>query len=90
MQAYRWIIDSRDQQSVERLGKLRDPFSVYRCHTIMNCTKTCPKVRNMLKNFREIDFMKIIPIYMRKIDFTKKNRFFRAAITIYVTFISDS
>lgn len=45
MQAYRWIIDSRDDLTAERLEKLKDPFSVYRCHTIMNCTKTCPKVR---------------------------------------------
>ncbi|XP_071557212.1 succinate dehydrogenase [ubiquinone] iron-sulfur subunit, mitochondrial isoform X3 [Temnothorax nylanderi] len=44
MQAYRWIIDSRDTQAKERLEKLKDPFSVYRCHTIMNCTRTCPKV----------------------------------------------
>lgn len=44
MQAYRWIIDSRDTQTKERLEKLRDPYSVYRCHTIMNCTRTCPKV----------------------------------------------
>lgn len=44
MQAYRWIIDSRDDTQKERLDKLRDPFSVYRCHTIMNCTRTCPKV----------------------------------------------
>lgn len=44
MQAYRWIIDSRDETAKERLDRLRDPFSVYRCHTIMNCTKTCPKV----------------------------------------------
>lgn len=44
MQAYRWIIDSRDDTAKERLDRLRDPFSVYRCHTIMNCTKTCPKV----------------------------------------------
>ena len=50
MQAYRWIIDSRDQQSKERLDKLRDPFSVYRCHTIMNCTKTCPKVCTIFVN----------------------------------------
>jgi len=54
MQAYRWIIDSRDQQSVERLGKLRDPFSVYRCHTIMNCTKTCPKSLNPGRAIAEI------------------------------------
>lgn len=46
MQAYRWIIDSRDDLTTERLNKLKDPFSVYRCHTIMNCTKTCPKVSN--------------------------------------------
>lgn len=44
MQAYRWIIDSRDEITQERLNRLKDPFSVYRCHTIMNCTKTCPKV----------------------------------------------
>ncbi|CAD7077826.1 unnamed protein product [Hermetia illucens] len=46
MQAYRWIIDSRDEMTEERLSKLRDPFSVYRCHTIMNCTRTCPKGLN--------------------------------------------
>jgi len=46
MQAYRWIIDSRDEATAERLEKLKDPFSVYRCHTIMNCTKTCPKGLN--------------------------------------------
>ncbi|GFQ91108.1 succinate dehydrogenase iron-sulfur subunit, mitochondrial [Trichonephila clavata] len=46
MQAYRWVIDSRDQATDERLDRLRDPFSVYRCHTIMNCTKTCPKGLN--------------------------------------------
>lgn len=44
MQAYRWIIDSRDETTQDRLNRLKDPFSVYRCHTIMNCTKTCPKV----------------------------------------------
>lgn len=46
MQAYRWIIDSRDDEQEQRLNMLRDPFSVYRCHTIMNCTKTCPKGLN--------------------------------------------
>jgi len=54
MQAYRWIIDSRDQHSVDRLDKLRDPFSVYRCHTIMNCTKTCPKGLNPGQAIAEI------------------------------------
>ncbi|XP_076674832.1 succinate dehydrogenase [ubiquinone] iron-sulfur subunit [Andrena cerasifolii] len=46
LQAYRWIIDSRDMEHRERLGKLRDFYSVYRCHTIFNCTKTCPKGLN--------------------------------------------
>lgn len=54
MQAYRWMIDSRDQATAERLDKLRDPFSVYRCHTIMNCTKTCPKGLNPGKAIAEI------------------------------------
>jgi len=46
MQAYRWMIDSRDDFTVERLSMMEDKFSVYRCHTIMNCTKTCPKHLN--------------------------------------------
>merc|ERR1719382_23395 len=54
MQAYRWMIDSRDQSTKERLDKLRDPFSVYRCHTIMNCTKTCPKGLNPGRAIAEI------------------------------------
>ncbi|XP_033213063.1 succinate dehydrogenase [ubiquinone] iron-sulfur subunit, mitochondrial-like [Belonocnema kinseyi] len=54
MQAYRWIIDSRDSQSTERLEKLRDPYSVFRCHTIMNCTRTCPKGLNPGKAIAEI------------------------------------
>ncbi|XP_043472138.1 succinate dehydrogenase [ubiquinone] iron-sulfur subunit, mitochondrial [Leptopilina heterotoma] len=54
MQAYRWIIDSRDTQSDKRLEKLRDPFSVFRCHTIMNCTRTCPKGLNPGKAIAEI------------------------------------
>ncbi|KAK2701222.1 succinate dehydrogenase [ubiquinone] iron-sulfur subunit, mitochondrial-like [Artemia franciscana] len=54
MQAYRWIIDSRDEKSAERLERLRDPFSVYRCHTIMNCTKTCPKGLNPGKAIAEV------------------------------------
>jgi len=46
MQAYRWIIDSRDEFQEDRLQRLNDPFSLYKCHTIMNCTKTCPKGLN--------------------------------------------
>lgn len=54
MQAYRWIIDSRDESTSARLDKLRDPFSVYRCHTIMNCSRTCPKGLNPGKAIAEI------------------------------------
>jgi len=46
MQAYRWISDSRDEKTAERLDDLKDPFKMYRCHTIMNCSKTCPKGLN--------------------------------------------
>ncbi|HUC16187.1 MAG TPA: succinate dehydrogenase iron-sulfur subunit [Acetobacteraceae bacterium] len=44
--AYRWIADSRDEATGERLDALEDPFRLYRCHTIMNCTETCPKGLN--------------------------------------------
>ena len=54
MQAYRWIADSRDDFSYERRQKLQDPFSVYRCHTIMNCTRTCPKGLNPGRAIAEI------------------------------------
>ena len=46
LQAYRWISDSRDQMTSERLEKFNDAFKVYRCHTIMNCTQVCPKGLN--------------------------------------------
>ncbi len=46
LQAYRWVADSRDEAAGERLDELQDPFRLYRCHTIMNCTKTCPKDLN--------------------------------------------
>jgi len=54
LQAYRWIVDSRDEASGERLDQLEDPFRLYRCHTIMNCTKTCPKSLNPAKAIAEI------------------------------------
>jgi succinate dehydrogenase / fumarate reductase iron-sulfur subunit len=44
--AYRWLVDSRDEATGERLDDLEDPFRLYRCHTIMNCTRTCPKNLN--------------------------------------------
>ena len=46
LQAYRWIADSRDEATGARLDALEDPFKLYRCHTIMNCTQTCPKGLN--------------------------------------------
>jgi succinate dehydrogenase / fumarate reductase, iron-sulfur subunit len=46
LQAYRWIADSRDEMTGERLDMLEDPFRLYRCHTIMNCTASCPKNLN--------------------------------------------
>jgi succinate dehydrogenase / fumarate reductase iron-sulfur subunit len=54
LQAYRWIADSRDEATGERLDQLEDPFRLYRCHTIMNCTKTCPKSLNPAKAIAEI------------------------------------
>jgi len=52
--AYRWIVDSRDEATGERLDELQDPFKLYRCHTIMNCTRTCPKGLNPAKAIAEI------------------------------------
>lgn len=49
MQAFRWVIDSRDENTEERLCHLMDPWKLYRCHTILNCTNTCPKNLNPAK-----------------------------------------
>jgi succinate dehydrogenase / fumarate reductase iron-sulfur subunit len=49
LQAYRWIADSRDEDTGTRLDDLEDPFKLYRCHTIMNCARTCPKGLNPAK-----------------------------------------
>ena len=54
LQAYRWIADSRDEATGERLDNLQDPFRLYRCHTIMNCTRTCPKGLNPAQAIGEI------------------------------------
>ncbi len=55
--AYRWIIDSRDEAQGERLDDLEDPFRLYRCHTIMNCTDVCPKDLNPARAIAEIKKM---------------------------------
>ncbi|MBM3618895.1 MAG: succinate dehydrogenase iron-sulfur subunit [Alphaproteobacteria bacterium] len=54
LQAYRWIADSRDEMTGERLDDLEDPFRLFRCHTIMNCANTCPKGLNPAKAIAEI------------------------------------
>lgn len=54
LQAWRWLADSRDEAAGERLDELQDPFRLYRCHTILNCTRTCPKGLNPGKAIAEI------------------------------------
>jgi succinate dehydrogenase / fumarate reductase iron-sulfur subunit len=54
LNAQRWISDSRDEATGERLDALEDPFKLYRCHTIMNCTEACPKDLNPAKAISEI------------------------------------
>lgn len=49
LHAYRWVIDSRDKATQSRLDKLRNAFALYRCHTIMSCSNTCPKGLNPAK-----------------------------------------
>ncbi|HEY3912387.1 MAG TPA: succinate dehydrogenase iron-sulfur subunit [Stellaceae bacterium] len=60
LQAYRWIADSRDEATGERLDTLEDPFRLYRCHTIMNCTRTCPKGLNPAKAIAEIKKLMVL------------------------------
>ncbi len=57
LQAWRWLADSRDGAKDERLDLLEDPFRLYRCHTILNCTRTCPKGLNPGKAIAEIKKM---------------------------------
>ena len=54
LQAHRWIMDSRDEATGERLDQLEDPFRLYRCHTILNCAPACPKGLNPAKAIAEI------------------------------------
>ena len=57
LQAYRWIIDSRDEERKERLKKVADELKLYSCHTIMNCTNACPKGLNPAKAIASIKKM---------------------------------
>ncbi|HSM95616.1 MAG TPA: succinate dehydrogenase iron-sulfur subunit [Rhizomicrobium sp.] len=59
LQSYRWLIDSRDEATGERLDQLEDPFRLYRCHTIINCTNTCPKGLNPAEAIGEIKQMMV-------------------------------
>jgi succinate dehydrogenase / fumarate reductase iron-sulfur subunit len=59
LQANRWLVDSRDEATGERLDDVEDPFRLYRCHTILNCTRTCPKGLNPGKAIANIKKMLI-------------------------------
>ena len=59
LHAYRWLVDSRDETRDERLNELEDSFKLYRCHTIMNCARTCPKNLNPAKAIAEIKKMMV-------------------------------
>lgn len=59
LQAYRWLIDSRDDATSDRLDQLEDPFKLYRCHTIMNCANVCPKGLNPAKAIAEVKKMMV-------------------------------
>lgn len=59
LQAYRWLVDSRDEATGERLDNLEDPFRLYRCHTIMNCANVCPKGLNPAKAIAETKKMMV-------------------------------
>ena len=57
LQAYRWIVDSRDEERKKRLTKVADELKLFRCHTIMNCTNACPKGLNPAKAIGSIKRM---------------------------------
>ncbi|MET0604824.1 MAG: succinate dehydrogenase iron-sulfur subunit [Beijerinckiaceae bacterium] len=59
LQAHRWLVDSRDEATGDRLDNLEDPFRLYRCHTIMNCANACPKGLNPAKAIAEIKQMMV-------------------------------
>ena len=59
LQACRWLADSRDEETNDRLDRLEDEFKLYRCHTIMNCTQVCPKGLNPAKAIAEIKMMMV-------------------------------
>ncbi|MEO8343973.1 MAG: succinate dehydrogenase iron-sulfur subunit [Gallionella sp.] len=59
LQAYRFIADTRDQATAERLDDLEDPYRLFRCHTIMNCVDVCPKDLNPTEAIGKIKDMMV-------------------------------
>jgi succinate dehydrogenase / fumarate reductase iron-sulfur subunit len=59
LQAYRFIADTRDQATAERLDDLEDPYRLFRCHTIMNCVDVCPKDLNPTEAIENIKDMMV-------------------------------
>ena len=59
LQAYRFIADTRDQATSERLDNLEDPYRLFRCHTIMNCVDVCPKNLNPTRAIGKIKDMMV-------------------------------
>ena len=59
LQAYRFLADSRDQATAERLDNLEDPYRLFRCHSIMSCVDTCPKGLNPTKAINKIKGMMV-------------------------------
>eukprot|EP01080_Neovahlkampfia_damariscottae_P012180 gene12180-5670_t len=57
LQSYRWIIDSRDEYTLERLQSVDDAYKLYRCHTILNCTACCPKSLNPAEGIANVKDM---------------------------------
>ena len=60
LQAYRFIADTRDQATSERLDNLDDPYRLFRCHTIMNCVEVCPKELNPTRAIGKIKDMMVM------------------------------
>ncbi|KAL9229346.1 hypothetical protein vseg_004823 [Gypsophila vaccaria] len=59
LHAHRWIADSRDEYTKERLEAINDEFKLYRCHTIMNCARACPKGLNPAKQIQKIKHLQL-------------------------------
>jgi succinate dehydrogenase/fumarate reductase iron-sulfur protein len=60
LQAYRWVIDTRDDYVLERLDNLNDNYKLYRCHTILNCVQVCPKKLSPAKAISNIKTLLLI------------------------------